>query len=92
MALTEIIQSIYLTFLSGVPRFFDGMFQPECEGLLHVVRAMLIANVRSQTLKIEKIVLTHFVFTKNLVENFGIPRFRFTAAGADSARAQCARF
>ena len=52
-SLTEIIQSIYLTFLFGVPRFSDGMFRLECGGLRHVVRAMLTANVRSQKLKIE---------------------------------------
>ena len=35
-----------------------------------------------------KLVLTHQVFTENLVENFDFPRFRFTIA--DSPRTHCA--
>ena len=73
------------------------MFRLKCGGLRHVVRAMLTANVRSQKLKKNKvsmkiIVLTHFVFTDNLVENYDIPRFRFTATGTDPERTDCARF
>ena len=61
-SLTEIIQSIYITFLSGVPRFSDGMFRLECGGLRHVVRAMMTANVRSQKLKIEKLSINPLYF------------------------------
>ena len=32
-------------------------------------------------------IVTHIVFTENIVEEFDFPRFRFTAAGADSASA-----
>ena len=61
-SLTEIIQSIYLTFLSGVPRFSDGMFRPECGGLRHVVRAMLTASVWNQTLKMENFCINPLCF------------------------------
>ena len=61
-SLTEIIESIYITFLSGVPRFSDGMFRLECGGLRHVVRAMMTANVRSQKLKIEKLSINPLYF------------------------------
>ena len=61
-SLTEIIQSIYVTFLSVVPRFSDGMFRLKCGGLRRVVRAMLTANVRSQKLKIEKLSINPLCF------------------------------
>ena len=75
VSLIEICNSISPTFLFGVPRFSDGMFRPECEGLLHVVRAMLTANVRSQTLKIEKFSISPLCFHGKSCWKFRFPPF-----------------
>ena len=76
-SLTEIIQSIYITFLSVVPRFSDEMFRLKCVGLRHVVRAMLTANVKSQKLKREKLRILPTLFSRIILLKISI----FTVSG-----------